>query len=389
MAAASRPRIALVTARDPSHPHSWSGTDGHIAAALARSVGDVTPLGPIRPRMLERLRRYDDWSRRVTGIGYSAHHSLLLARRYAHCFAERLSRGAFDVIFAPAAATELAFLRTSLPIVYLSDATFAAMIGYYPEFSALSRLSRWEGNQVEARAIARADAVIYASDWAARSARDNYGAPAAKLHVIPFGANLAHAPARAEALAPRRDDGRCRLLFIGRDWQRKGGDIAVDALRRLRQMGIDAELTVCGARRPPTAAPHVHCVPYLEKSDAARAASLAALYRAATLFFLPTRAECAGIVFSEAAAFGLPIVSTDTGGVATAVQDGVTGRLLPLSAGAADYARVIADLLADPLTLARMRTACRDAYEARLNWTAWGAAAGAVVDAVLRRRAAH
>lgn len=386
MAAGSRPRIALVTARDPSNPRSWSGTDGHIADALARSVGDVTPLGPARPWLLDRLRRYDDWSRRITGIGYSAYHSLLLARRYARVFAERLSRGAFDVIFAPAAATEIAFLRTPLPIIYLSDATVAAMIGYYPEFSALSRLSRWEGHLVEARAIARADALIYASDWAARSARDDYGASAAKLHVIPFGANLAQVPTRAEALAPRRADGPCRLLFVGRNWQRKGGAIAIDALRCLRQMGIDAELTVCGPQ-PPPAEPHVRCVPAIEKHDAAGVAALASLYREATLFVLPTRAECAGIVFSEAAAFGLPIVSTDTGGVATAVRDGVTGRLLPLSAGGADYARVIAELLAEPVTLARMRVACRDDYEARLNWTAWGTAAAAVVDAVLHRTA--
>jgi glycosyltransferase involved in cell wall biosynthesis len=134
--------------------------------------------------------------------------------------------------------------------------------------------------------------------------------------------------------------------------------------------------------------PQVRHVPFLDKTQAADRVALAALYREATLFFLPTRAECAGVVFSEAAAFGLPIVSTDTGGVATAVRDGVTGRLLPLAAGGAEYARAIADLLADPVALTRMRAAARAAYESRLNWDAWGAAAGEVVRAVLRRRAA-
>ena len=47
----------------------------------------------------------------------------------------------------------------------------------------------------------------------------------------------------------------------------------------------------------------------------------------------------------------------------------------------------IAQLLADPAVLTRMRAASRDAYETRLNWDAWGAAAGDAVRAVLRARA--
>lgn len=379
-----RPRIALVTSRDVSAAWAWSGTHRRIAAALTRHAGDVTPLGPIPAASLQWLQRINGWAR-AGGVPYSADHSLLVSRAYAAFFASRLAAARYDVIFAPVAATEIAYLRTTLPIVYLSDATFAAMVGYYPNFSGLSRLSRWEGNRVETRAIAKAAAIIYASEWAARSARDAYGAPAEKLHVIPFGANLDDVPPRDAVLAERGDRDRCRLLFVGRDWQRKGGDIAYEALRHLREMGIDAELIVCGLRTPPPIDdPDVRLVGSLSTQVAADRRALADLYREADLFLLPTRAECAGVVFSEAGAFGLPVVSTDTGGVATVVQDGVTGRLLPPSAGGADYARAIRALLADPARLMRMRVASRDAYEARLNWDAWGAAAGAAIRNVLR-----
>ena len=39
-----------------------------------------------------------------------------------------------------------------------------------------------------------------------------------------------------------------------------------------------------------------------------------------TFFLMPTRAEAQGIVFNESAAYGLPVVSTDVGGVSTVVQ---------------------------------------------------------------------
>jgi phosphatidylinositol alpha-1,6-mannosyltransferase len=57
------------------------------------------------------------------------------------------------------------------------------------------------------------------------------------------------------------------------------------------------------------------------------------LYRESDLFVLavrpdPTDVEGYGMVYVEAAASGLPVIATDTGGVADAVRDGVTGTLV-------------------------------------------------------------
>lgn len=87
---------------------------------------------------------------------------------------------------------------------------------------------------------------------------------------------------------------------------------------------------------------------------------------------LPTRADCYGIVFCEAAAHGVPSIAPATGGVPAAISDGETGILLPPSATKVDYAQVIADVFTNPDRLARLKRSCRDAYEARLNWQAWG-----------------
>lgn len=113
-------------------------------------------------------------------------------------------------------------------------------------------------------------------------------------------------------------------------------------------------------------------VPFLDKNDRAQRERLSQLYRDADLFLLPTRADCYGIVFCEAAAHGIPSIAPATGGVPGAVCDGETGVLVPPNATTADYATVIADVFGNPERLARLKQSSRDAYEARLNWQAWG-----------------
>jgi glycosyltransferase involved in cell wall biosynthesis len=244
-------------------------------------------------------------------------------------------------------------------------------------------LTHWEGDHIERRAISRSDAIIYASHWALRSAVKHYGADLDKLRVIPFGANMDRIPTR-ESLRQGSKDGRCRLLFVGREWSRKGGQIAYDTLIALRSRGIDAELTVVGCTPDtPLAHPALHVIHYVDKNRSEQMSFLSELYLNADFFLLPTRAECAGVVFSEASAYGLPVVSTDTGGVSTIVAEGINGLLLPIEAGASAYADAIARLWNDQEKYQTMRRTSRDRYEALLNWSTWGNKVGGLIDQLL------
>ena len=153
---------------------------------------------------------------------------------------------------------------------------------------------------------------------------------------------------------------------------RKGGDLAVGALTELNARGIDAEMTVIGCI-PLEQVPRdrLTVIPFLDKNDPDQRARLSAQYLASDLFVLPTRQECYGIVFCEAAAHGVPSVTTATGGVPGVVTAGVTGQLLPPEADGAAYADTIEAMLAAPGGLAAARLRARDDYEARLNWGTW------------------
>ncbi|MCI0330821.1 MAG: glycosyltransferase family 4 protein [candidate division Zixibacteria bacterium] len=337
---------------------------------MEKNVGEVVFLGPVRLKR-KWLGKLANRTARMFAKQYDYTHNTFMSKAYARSFARKLAGQNFDFIFAPAASTEIAFLETKLPILYSSDTTFELMVNYYPGFSRLLPYSIREGNFVERKAVNKAALLIYPTDWAARSAVEDYGADPKKVHVVPYGANLDEVPEREKVLQRKKSE-RCRLLFLGVNWERKGGPIAFETLSQLEKTGIPAELTVCGCT-PPASFSHqkMRVIPFLDKNDPAQSRQLADLFWESDFLLLPTRYECYGVVFCEAAAFGLPVITTDTGGVSSVIRNGENGYMLPYEAGGADYARLIAEIYGDNTRYYELVRKSRQAFEERLNWDFW------------------
>ncbi|MBN9662342.1 MAG: glycosyltransferase family 4 protein [Acidobacteria bacterium] len=375
-----RLKIGYLTANDPHDRRSWSGTHYYMARALQQYCGDVVPLGPIAPNGEFLHKAVRKGLRLLFGQNYLYSHTSSFARQQAAIAERRLTLHPCDIIFAPSAAGQLAYLKTSLPVVYVSDATFNQVLNYYPEFSNVLAVSRRGGEEIERAAISRADLLIYPSSWAAASARNFYGANAGKVHVVPFGANVDDLPT-IDMLFNRPASDVCRLLFVGVDWVKKGGELAYETCRVLNDRGIPASLTIVGCTPPKTIIhPRVTVVPFLDKNSPSQRRALSELYVNADFFILPTRAECYGLVYCEANAFGLPAIGTDTGGVSEIVRNGENGYLLPVGAGGGDYAAAIAELYADSERYRMLREQSRAAFDTRLNWRAWGTAVSGLLN---------
>ena len=364
--------IAFLTAQDPLDRRSWSGTYYYMATALAKYCGKVTPLGPVNLHQIFLGKVLNKASRLLFNSAYNYSHNLSLARKYARIFQKKLSAGQFDLIFAPVASVEIALLEAGTPIVTCQDATFALMDGYYSSFSNFSSRARREANLVESLAIGKSRLALYSSQWAARSAIHDYHADPGKVHVIPYGANLDETPSREAILAKKKSE-RCRLLFLGAQWDRKGGDIAFETLAKLEELKVPGQLTVCGCVPPKRYAhQNLKVIPFLNKNISAQRAKLHDLLLSSDFLLVPTRAECFGIVFCEASAYGLPVITADTGGITEVVKSGENGCVLPHSAVAADYAKVIYEIFSDESRYYELVRRSRAAYEERLNWDAWG-----------------
>lgn len=369
-----RIKIAFLTAFDLQdiRAWSWAGTFQYMAQALQRHCGEVSYIGPIHCWEQLAARIIRKGSRLLLKKNFTVYHNFLVARKYAKVAAQRLARGTFDAIVAPAGVPEIAFLETDIPIVLVEDATYGLLINHYPDYSNLLSRSIYELHALESLAVKRASAIVSSSAWAAQSAIHDYHADQQKVHVVPFGANFETPPSKEVALA-RKKSGRCRLLFVGGDWQRKGGEIAFETLLKLEERGIQAELIVCGCL-PPSTFSHerMSIVPFLDRTDERQGKEFEQLYMSSDFLLLPTRNDCTPTVFREASAYGLPSITTNTGGVAEDVRDGENGFVLPYDARGDAYAEVIAKIYQEEQHYQALVKSSRAAFEDRLNWDAWG-----------------
>jgi glycosyltransferase involved in cell wall biosynthesis len=370
-------RIGYITSADPRDRRSWSGIHFSIVSAVERNIGDVVPLGPVSmwlPFALgDRLNRWI--VKPITGKRYQYNWSLFVSQWYAIIFTRRMKSYNFDLLLAPAGFTEIANLRTGVPIVYIADSTICQIIDSYPGLSGLTQVSKRELKYLESCALGRANLVCYSSEWAAESARSRYDVPNHKIEVIPFGANYPDPPARADALTHNAAaDGICRLLLVGVEWTRKGADIAYDTMEALNRLGIRTQLTVVGCSPPDPSlfnSEHFISVPYLNMGKDDDRALLREHFGSADFFIMPSRAECAAIAFCDANAFGLPVLTSNVGGISSFVRDGINGCVLPASASGLDFAQLIRDILCDREYYERLRRQSRAEYEGRLNWDMW------------------
>ena len=201
---------------------------------------------------------------------------------------------------------------------------------------------------------------------------DHYGADKSKIKIISYGANIDQTPPRDMILGKEKSD-RCRLLFLGVDWERKGGEIAFETLLELDKLGLNAELTVCGCI-PPEEFKHenMKVIPFLDKNIPQQNKELEELLLNSDFLLLPSRTEAYGVVFCEANAYGLPVITTQTGGIPSVIDEGKNGFMLTLDSRGVDYANLIKEIYPDDERYHQLVRSSRKTYDEKLNWDIWG-----------------
>lgn len=364
-----KPRLAFVSMWDAADVNAESGYPFSMRQQLQKrfDVLDVFPLA-IPGEFLSLLVRA------VFRLGGPYYHPMrepaalkLLARRIER----KLRAERPDVIFSPS-SVPMSYVETKIPWLYATDQLFANFIDTYIPRPA-SRFRRL-GHAQEARALVSAARASYPSHWVARTAIDQYGADAAKISVIPWGANLPQDPSDEvvhEAIAARPFD-RCRLVFIGRQWERKGGPTLVACISQLARLGLPAHATIIGCA-PPALPPGSFMVHRsLDKRNPEHFRLFRALMLDAHFLFMASRAEAYGQAICEAAAFGVPSIGSDVGGIPSIIRDGETGFVRPIDTPPAQFALLIRDVLSTPCRYRRIARQARQDYRERLNWNCFG-----------------
>ncbi len=194
-----------------------------------------------------------------------------------------------------------------------------------------------------------------------RSLVEHYGIRPERIRCVFAGSN-AGAPRSARDVEGRYE--AKRILFVGIDWERKGGPMLIEAFRQVRLAHPDAQLTIVGSG-PPVPEPNVEVLGEVPVDE------VSAIYDRATVFCMPTQREAFGIVFVEAMTHGLPVVATNVGALPDMVENGVNGYLVDPWDAAALAQRLIT-LLGEPETCRAMGARGRVLARERYNWDAVG-----------------
>jgi len=368
----SRRSIGILSAADARNPRTWSGTTYFSCHALEEYGAKITHLGPYpgNPWLYELIK--NKVSRTLTGKGTNIYNTKRLSRKFSQYFTKVLADRSFDWLYAPAAAAETAFLETDIPIMGLSDANHY-LAQDYDSFRNLWQSSLEEFATIELRALHKFYKIAYPTSWVAQSTIHDLHIPSEKIFIAPFGANIVEneIPGFEQVVRTKKSD-TCTLLFLGVDWERKGGAIAFNTLECLRSMNIPAELLICGCMPPSGFThPHMKVIPFLDKRNKDDRYTIYSLLQSSSFLLLPTRAEAYGIVFCEASAFGLPSITSNVGGVSGVVIEEKNGHCLPYQSDGYDYAMVIREIWEDEQRYCTLSQSSREQYEKRLNWRVW------------------
>ncbi len=373
-------KIAYLTSVDPKNRKLSSGVYFYQSNALNKHCGEVQFIGPIKSRRVEGFRFLVKAAYKLFKIRYNSSHSLMISKIFGKIISKKINKGKYDYIFADKSSAEIAFLKTDIPIIYSTDATFRNVNDYYPRYSNLVKRSVWEGDFIEQNAIDRSAMILCTSQWAANSMIYDYSCVPHKLHVLPRGANIEDAP-DINLIYNKRKNSLVKLLFIGVNWERKGFDIAYNAMAYMRSKGIAVKLVAAGISPPAEYVDEdVELLPYIDKNTSAGREKFNELMLDSDFFLMPTRAEALGIVFCEASAYGLPIITTDTGGVSEIVRDGINGYALPLHAHPQAYGETIMNIISSDQQYEKLVKSSRQFYDEKLNWDAWGNSVKALLD---------
>lgn len=359
--------IAFVSPFDPTDVRAFSGTPHFMTRALRERVDRLSIVAPLPVGGAVR-GRVAKLAHRLRGEGYLRHHTWEGVRAMAEAAAEPLAALRPDAILAPS-TLPLAALETDVPMAFWSDATFEANLLFYPEFTGLADANVAEAHAVERSAIQRASVAAFATDHAARSATGYYGVEDGSVHVVPYGVNLDPVPSADDVLtaAAARSTDTCRLLFVGGGWIRKGGDVALRVAEEMTARGIPTTLTVAGPPPPVDAHPLLRAEGFLRKDVPEERARLQALFSTSHFLCMPVRAEDFGCVFAEAAAFALPSLTTNVGGMPTTVGD-EAGVLFPFQERPQAIAERALALFHDRAAYDALAQSARARHERVLNW---------------------
>ena len=360
-------KLLYATGRyNPLKHDEGSGEDYNLYQSFLNNGFSMEIVGPLedRPGVVEKI--------------YRKFHVVFSKKRYAKYSSSLLKNTSNevhktlawfqpDVLFSHNLSAFVKLQNSDVPIVYMMDAPLMGTEAQWPLFSQLEykRMLAWEKTVLH-----KATRIVTRSQWAIDYLTNEYNIPNHKIVLIQAASSLPERVIPSAAQIGLLNLDPLHLLLVGRVYKLKGIDTAIEIVNHLNQTGIKAELRIVGLDGDE--GENYKFMGSFKKTDEQALNNYADQYRWAHFLLHPARYDSAPIVTAEAAAFGVPTLTNAVGGIATTVQDGVSGKVLPALSPAEEYVKLIRYYVEHPDEYRKLRLSSRERYERELNWKVVG-----------------
>ncbi len=332
-------KIAHITYRPANDPNEYSGISKGIQAAF-NAAGVKTDNLTLQSLATKLCIRFIS----KTQPNLDPLRNILTGALFAHKTKRALRQQAYDLIVTSFYRNLAGLDCSSPPAMVWADTSFLQSCNYYPEIIKESSLFKQRSRAFELERIRQTSHHIFSNNWATQFHRDHHEIDKQFIHCVHYGPNLDAKLSDSDVaeLWAKKSTDCYRIIFSGVNFKRKGGDILIQAGDILVKEGVKFHIDAVGCNFPPEySRPYVTNHGFINRKIPEQAHKYEELWSHAHLCVLPTRADCLPQVLLEAAYYGIPSITTETGGVSDAIVAERTGELISHSANANEWAKAI------------------------------------------------
>ncbi|MBX7156042.1 MAG: glycosyltransferase family 4 protein [Bacteriodetes bacterium] len=376
-------KLGFACAWDPNKGEAtWSYTPISLLRALLRMQElEITDINVgmagllLKAAKLMYVTYHPNLHRFASGYIYSPLHAWYTQRKLLEAEQQSPSMDAIISMgdYGYSATPQYPYFDVTMPeYLYINQ---NPVLGKYESVLYSSKtLNRWAERQH--KIFATLPGVFSMSHHAAREAARLMNLPPEKIHVVHAGINAEY----SYAPQPRPIQEKF-ILFVGRDFMRKGGDIVVEAFRSIQQKH-NVTLVIAGPHKLPDGLQLPERVIYIGNKPRAE---LNQYFQHAELFVMPSRYEAYGIVFGEALCNGVPVIARNAFAMPEFITHGVNGYLMEADSESPDE---LATLISMALENTEMKSYVQQHVPDYRAYYSWDRVAHDMISVIKRNLAA-
>jgi len=358
------PKILGIIDEDPFDSRTWSGSSIYFFNALKSENALYTAISATPPDRMQLFYKMLNFNVDIRKWKFRYQIDPRLFNRMTEAAEHKiqaLDESKFDVILQVGAWYNLTDLHDKTFASY-HDGNFATRLNNPYGYPQVRKKYIQKTFDYEKKLYDRMDFIFPMSKWLAHSFINDFKIDSAKVIPVGAGVNL-----------PRIKDPVCKnpenpkILYVGKDFKRKGGYVLLEAFREVRKKVKNTELIIVGPAQIKNLPEGARCEGFIAKQTEEGLERLLTLYSEASIFVLPSLYEPFGIAFAEAMAHKLPCIGTNNCAMPEIIDDGINGFIIDPN-DSSSLADRMYTLLGDHELRASMGEAAYKKYDLNYRW---------------------